>query len=60
MIYRLTAVRGQRRVLIGWFPSRQRASIVFYALDWDPSWKPVIKSVNPSVGPSSRYTGLPT
>lgn len=45
MPYLLTAVRGKRRVPIGRFPSRQRARIVFYALDWN-GWKPEIEEVS--------------
>jgi len=41
--YLLTMKRGKRKVFIGGFPSLYRARVVYHALEWDGSWKPVIE-----------------
>ena len=35
--------RGKRLIFIGGFPSKYRASVVYEGLEWDGSWKPILK-----------------
>ena len=43
MPFSLEMVLGKKRVPIGRFPSRYRASTVAFALEWARGWKPVIE-----------------
>ena len=47
MEYRLTMKRGKRQVVIGEFPNKNRAELVFCLLEWDGSWKPIYDFLSP-------------
>lgn len=44
-MYQLEMKRGKRLVLIGLFPNKYRVQWAVCHLEWDGSWKPVIRKI---------------
>ena len=51
MMHELQMKRGRRRVFIGLFPRRQRAESVAAQMEWDISWKPLIRETTVKYNP---------